>query len=585
MKLFKPLAIVFILLLSGYWLWWGSSNENEQKGKTQIVKEEAKKKEETKKKNVEEQKNKDEQKVSQEIQVALMRENMLDKGLDIKFRITGKQKDNLVISYSLFNDVWSHRMQKDGAIQSLCNSGFKRVEMTDNYDWSVYWTCKSLEGSKVNFGSTKPTSLSLEGSKAKFGSTKATSLKQSNLKLGLDLIGGAQLIFQASPTEQTPEINQQVMDGLLKVIENRVNASGTTEATVQQVGVDRIMVEIPGVNPELVKRRLLKTAKLEFKERKMDLQGKSPQEILQMRSQIDQYEWVSSGVTGADLKGAQISPDQSGTNWTIAFELKPEGAKKFSEVTGRLAEYTLPLGIFLDDKLVSDPVVQSQISQNGQITGSFTIDEAKDLSVQLNAGALPVPVNLISERTVGATLGQDSINKSLQAGLIGLGLVGIFMVLIYRMPGLLATLALMAYTLISLGVFTRGITLTLAGIAGFILSIGMAVDANILIFERIKEELRNGKAIYKAVEEGFHRAFPSIFDSNLNTLIVCVILGIFGTGLVRGFAITLAVGVIVSFFSAITITRQLVDLTLLIPALKNPIWYGVDNKKKEVISN
>lgn len=392
----------------------------------------------------------------------------------------------------------------------------------------------------------------------------ADNPKKTNLKLGLDLIGGAQLTFEAKPSKQTPEITQEVMNGLAHVIENRINASGTTETTVQQVGRNRILIEIPGVNPETVKRRLLKTAKLEFKELNPKASKDTP----------ENEKWLTTDITGADLKRAQASLDQTG-NWLIFFELKPQSAPKFAKLTGRLAEDKLPLGIFLDDKLLSSPIVQSQISENGQITGSFTPEEAKDLAVQLNAGALPVPVELISERTVGASLGQDSINKSLQAGLIGLAIVGLFMILVYRLPGLLATLALLAYTLISLGIFTRGITLTLAGIAGFILSIGMAVDANILIFERIKEELRNGKSLYTAVEEGFNKAFPSIFDSNLNTLIVCFILGILGTGLVKGFAITLAVGVIVSFFSAITITRELMNLSLKASFLRKPSFYGV----------
>ena len=379
----------------------------------------------------------------------------------------------------------------------------------------------------------------------------AGNIKKTNLKLGLDLVGGAQLTFEAKPSKQTPKINQEVMAGLSRVIEKRINASGTTETSVQQVGPNRILVEIPGVNPETVKRQLLKTAKLEFKEINLKATKTTPEE----------EKWLSTEVTGADLKRAQAAPDQTG-NWMIFFELKPESAQKFAKLTGRLAQDKLPLGIFLDDKLLSSPIVQSQISENGQITGTFTPEEAKDLAVQLNAGALPVPVELISERTVGASLGQDSINKSLQAGLIGLGIVCLFMICVYRFSGFLATLALLAYTLISLGIFTRGITLTLAGIAGFILSIGMAVDANILIFERIKEEIKNGKGLYKAVEEGFNKAFPSIFDSNLNTLIVCIILGVLGTGIVRGFAITLAVGVIVSFFSAITITRELVNVSL-----------------------
>lgn len=396
-------------------------------------------------------------------------------------------------------------------------------------------------------------------------------IKHTNLKLGLDLIGGAQLTFEAQPTESVPEITPEVRDALAKVIENRVNSTGTSEAVVQKVGKDRILVEIPGQNPEAVKRQLLKTAKLEFKE--LDLEKSTAQK---------QKIWISTGLTGADFKSAQAAPDQGaagGNNWLVAFEFKAEGAKKFGELTTRLAPSQLPLGIFLDDKLISDPVVREPITGgSGTVSGNFTLEEAKDLSLQLNAGALPVPVKLVSERTVGATLGQDSINKSLLAGVFGLFLVGLFMISIYRLPGLLATLALLFYSLISLAVFTRGVTLTLAGIAGFILSIGMAVDANVLIFERIKEEIRNGKSIYIAVDEGFKKAFPSIFDSNLNTVIVCVILGFIGTGLVKGFAITLAIGVFVSFFSAITITRELVDLSLMLPFLRQPIWYGAKAK-------
>ena len=397
--------------------------------------------------------------------------------------------------------------------------------------------------------------------------------KKNNLKLGLDLIGGAQLEFEAQPTETVTQIKQEVMDGLLKVIETRINSSGTSEANVQQVGSKRILVEIPGVDPELVKRRLLKTAKLEFKE--LDLKNKTKDK---------EQGWISTGVTGADLQRASATPDQGGgTNWTILFELKEKGAEKFGVLTERLAKNQLPLGIFLDDKLISAPRVQSQIKANGQITGDFSLETAKDLAVQLNAGALPVPINLISERTVGATLGQDSIYKSLKAAIIGFIIVAIFMISIYRLPGFLATLALLAYTLISLGLFTRGITLTLAGIAGFILSIGMAVDANVLIFERIKEELKQGKSVFSSVEEGFKKAFPSIFDSNLNTLIVCVILGFLGTGLVKGFAITLAIGVIISFFSAIVITHELMKVFLLMPIFRKAFWYGVKEENLNVI--
>lgn len=403
----------------------------------------------------------------------------------------------------------------------------------------------------------------------------------SNLQFGLDLIGGAQLKFQGLPSPTVPVITPEIMKGVEKVINNRVNASGTSEAIVQVVGKDRLMVEIPGKDPETVKRRLLRTAKLEFKELAPDLKT-----------------WVSTKITGADLKRAQATPDQTGSGqWVLAFEMKPEGARKFSDLTGRLLKglhangqqayhqtdagrraYTnLPLAIFLDDKLISQANVQGQISESGQITGNFTQEEAYDLALQLNAGALPIPLQLIEERTVSPTLGKESLQQSLIAGIAGLILVVIYMISIYRLPGLLSSLALLAYTLISLAIFTKSVTLSTAGIAGFILSIGMAVDANILIFERLKEEMKTQKTLFRAVEEGFKKAFPSIFDSNLNTLIVCSILLVFGTGIVKGFAVTLALGVLVSFFTAIVITRQLLEFCLRFDFIKNNHALFVNN--------
>jgi preprotein translocase subunit SecD len=372
------------------------------------------------------------------------------------------------------------------------------------------------------------------------------------------------------------------MKGVQKVIENRVNASGTTEAVVSIAGKDRLLVEIPGKNPDVIKKRLLKTAKLEFRELGNDMTS-----------------WVNTGITGADLKRAQAIQDlQQGSGWLISFEMKPEGAIKFSELTGRLLKGTLPngkqayvaddkgnkilkqnmpLAVFLDDKMVSDPAsVRGQISNNGQISGSFTQEEAVEFALQLNAGALPIPLKLLEERTVSSTLGEESLNKSLWAGIVGLSVIAFFMILIYRLPGLIAAIALIAYTLLSMGVFTKTVTLSSAGIAGFILSIGMAVDANILIFERIKEELKKDKGLARAIDEGFAKAFPSIFDSNLNTLIVCTILLIFGTGLVKGFAITLALGVLISFFSAIVITRELLALFQKMSIFNKPFFYGVN---------
>ncbi len=428
---------------------------------------------------------------------------------------------------------------------------------------------KFKQEKNVSNQTIKEIDTKIKGSQVVFKNSFITVLSQ--LKLGLDLVGGAQLTFQALTGPDVKEINKDVIAGLIKVFENRVNASGTTEAIVQQVGKDRILVEIPGADPEIVKRRLLKTAFLEFKEPAKYIETK-PDKVVDS-TKPDQYIWYSSGITGKDLKKAQAVTDGAG-NWLISFSLRGPAIEKFGKLTERLIEK--PLAIFLDGKLISSPIVRSAITGGeGQIEGRFTAEEAQDLAVQLNAGALPTPVKIIQERSVGATLGQDSIDKSLHAGLYGILFVIIFMILFYRLPGLIASFALILYTLVTIAIFEQTVTLTLAGVAGFILSIGMAVDANILIFERTKEELKAGKSFFNAIDAGFDRAFSSIFDSNINTLIACFVLLIFGAGIVRGFAITLAIGVLVSMFSAIFVTKTLLTFTTKIHAFRNPVLFGV----------
>jgi preprotein translocase subunit SecD len=379
---------------------------------------------------------------------------------------------------------------------------------------------------------------------------KLTTIAGNNiltkLKLGLDLVGGSQFEFEAKPTKEVPEITPEVMRGLVKVFENRVNASGTSEAIVQQVGKNRILVEVPGADPSIVKRRLLRTANLEFKEL-----------VIKNAGQEDQTEeWISTGITGADLKRAQASTDGVAT-WAIDFELKTEAATKFGDLTSKMIDK--PLGISLDGNIISAPTVRSAITAgSGQITGNFTAEEAQDLAVQLNAGALPVPVTILQERSIGATLGQESINKSIKAGAWGLIAVMLFMIAVYRLPGVIASIALSIYVLMAMYAFQENVTLTLAGLAGFILSIGMAVDANILIFERAKEEMNEGKSVLVGLRDGFDRAYTSIYDSNMNTSMVCLILIIFGTGIVKGFAITLLIGVILSLISSLFVTKTLI---------------------------
>lgn len=365
-------------------------------------------------------------------------------------------------------------------------------------------------------------------------------------RLGLDLKGGTRLTLEAVPSAAVPDITPPVMDSLHTVIEQRVNQFGVSEAIVQKAGDKRLIVEIPGVkNPEEAKRQLGQVGNLEFKKEGPD------------------GNWQDIGLTGKDLKRARLETSQGG-EWIIGFSLSRQGAERFGQLTKELAPTNGRIGIFFDNKLVSAPAVQSPILQGeGIIEGAFTREEAKTMVDVLNAGALPVDVEVIEESTVGALLGETSIRQSLLAGLVGFGLVALFMLVYYRTQGVVAVLALAIYALLSYVLFMLvGVTFTMAGIAGFILSIGMAVDANILIFERMKEELRAGRAMVKAVEVGFDRAFPSIFDSNMTTLITCALLWWLGTGAVKGFALTLAIGVAVSMFSAITVTRTILQVVM-----------------------
>lgn len=365
-------------------------------------------------------------------------------------------------------------------------------------------------------------------------------------KLGLDLKGGTRLTLEAEPSEQVKTITPDVMSSLHTVIENRVNKFGVSEAIVQKAGDKRLLIEIPGIkDPQEARRQLGRVGELEF------------------RTITKEGEWESTGIGGKDLKFTRLDTLQSG-EWIVSFDLNDQGTKAFGDLTTKLAKNEEPLGIFFDGELVSAPKVDNAIVKGaGYIKGSFTRDEAKEMVDILNAGALPVAVEVIEESTVGPLLGQQAINQSLTAGLIGLALVAGFMVLWYRSKGFIASVALLFYSVATYTAYLLfDVTFTLAGIAGFILSIGMAVDANILIFERTKEELALGKTPKRSVEAGFDRAFPSIFDSNMTTLITCAILWWLGTGSVKGFALTLAIGVLVSMFSAITVTKTILQIVM-----------------------
>ena len=385
------------------------------------------------------------------------------------------------------------------------------------------------------------------------GVTRGGTGSPLGMVLGLDLRGGTHIVYEAVREPGSPAITPEQIHGVVNIIERRVNAYGVAEPIVQQMGDDRVLVELPGVkNIDEAKNLIGKTAQLEFKEQQT-VDGKT--DWAPAKAELNGQQIA---LTGRYLKpNSQVTLDPQTGLPLVHFEWNDDGAKLFEQITSRLVGK--PLGIFLDNQRISSPTVRAIIRDQGVIEG-MALDEARLLSIQLNAGALPVPVRVIQEQDIDATLGADSLQRSLVAGYIGLGLVLLFMIIYYRVPGFLAGMALVVYTFLNMALFKLfPVTLTLTGIAAFILSIGMAVDANILIFERMKEELRAGRTLAAAIEAGFSRAWPSIRDSNLSTMITCVILYWFGDKLgapvVKGFALTLFIGVAVSMFSAVFITR------------------------------
>jgi preprotein translocase subunit SecD len=382
--------------------------------------------------------------------------------------------------------------------------------------------------------------------------------KKFKIQEGLDLQGGTQLIYQADLS--TSKNKKKDIDNLRNVFDQRINSLGVSEPNIQLAGNNRIIIELPGVkNLEDAKKRIGATYELVFMEE--DEKGQALNDYY--TNQPVTGTWKATKLTGRQLIRADVSFDQQATinsQPMVTMTFNREGKSQFADITKR--NINKRVAIVLDNKIVSAPNVQNEInSGDAQITGLDSLEEAQRLKNRLNEGILPVPAKLIGQNTVGPTLGKESVQKSLIAGLFGLILIGIFMVSYYKVPGLLAVIALSLYTIFSLALFeVIPVTLTLAGIAGFILSIGMAVDANILIFERMKEELRAGKPLNKSVEEGFKRAWNSVRDSNFSSLITCFILWMFTTGFVKGFALTLGVGILVSMFTAITVSRNLLRL-------------------------
>ena len=371
-----------------------------------------------------------------------------------------------------------------------------------------------------------------------------------SIRQGLDLQGGTHVVLQAVDTPDA-KVDDDALNRVVKIIERRVNELGLTEPTIQRQGKDRIIVELPGVkDPDKAIAMLGRTALLEFR----DVTGKTV-------------------LTGKDLKNSKAHVGQN-NQAVVGLEFNEDGAKKFAALTAQ--NIGKPISILLDGDVLTSPVVQEVITGgNAQISGSRNVEEAEHLAILLRSGSLPVKVEVMETRTVGPTLGQDSKDMSVKAFGIGTISVFVFMVLFYRMSGLVADIALLLYImLVLLAMKYLNATLTLPGIAGIILSIGMAVDANVLIFERFKEEIRKGKTLRSAMEAGFNKAFTTIFDSNITTIMAAVVLFYLGTGPIRGFAITLALGVVLSMFSAITITRELLRFLIGSNLIKNPAFFG-----------
>ena len=439
------------------------------------------------------------------------------------------------------------------------------------------------------------------------------------LRQGLDLRGGLQVLLEAVPA-RNETVTQDDLDTAKQIISNRIDALGVTEPNVQTQGTDKIVVELPGVDdPELAVKTIGSTARLEFVYGG-ETSGAPVQGTTIASTFPTLYREITAGIEdeaiGLDpnraspflgdpdnplpeLNGESSAEDAAGDETaeeddapgllriyptvidgdfvqdanvgiseysnevTVNFVLNSEGGRRMREFSGEHVGQIM--SIVLDGEVISSPVLNDAIGAEGQITGNFTEESAEALAVQINSGALPVTLNIVGQTQIGATLGQESVLASINGGIIGLAIVMLFMLLYYRMAGLLADIALILYALLTLALFRFiPVTLTLAGIAGFILSIGMAVDANILIFERMKEELRGGRRVIRAMETGFSRAWPSIRDSNISTLITCAILfwfgNQFGASIVKGFAVTLALGVVTSLFTAITVTRTLLKL-------------------------
>jgi preprotein translocase subunit SecD len=410
---------------------------------------------------------------------------------------------------------------------------------------------------------------------------------RNEFTLGLDLKGGSHLVYSIDLSKKDPaQSNADVIDGVKQKIERRVNAYGVTEPIVQSINNERgsfVLVQLPGVKDIDQALKLIgQTAELDFRERVVDSSGNP------VLDENGNPEWVIAKAKGSDgqereLAGKYLKPNAQvvltpQTNEPeVAFEWNSEGAVLFEQITQRNLQK--PLGIFLDNQLISAPTVQAVIKEKGVITG-LNLEAAKTLAIQLNSGSLDVPLTLVERRDIGATLGEDSLKKSLQAGIIGSAMVIIFMIAYYRFSGLMACLALVVYVVLNLAIFKLiPVVLTLPGIAGFLVSVGMGVDGNVLVAERLKEELRRGRTLGAAIEEGFRQSWSAILDANVTVVIACIVLlwlgNTFGNFLVIGFAVTLLIGTLLSMFTQVVVTRTFLRTIVGLGMAKSPGAYGV----------
>jgi preprotein translocase subunit SecD len=430
----------------------------------------------------------------------------------------------------------------------------------------IPFTGRAIRGNGVEVHITRDTDLDNALSKLRGLSQPMSGILASTGQRTLDVTNNGNTVTLTPSDPAVVDRVRQAVDQSIEIIQRRVNGLGLVEPTIQREGTDRILVQVPGLNnPQELIDVLGKTAKLDFRMVDMSMTPEQAKDAHPTDSEILDGEGGQPYliekrvlVSGADLTDAQPSFDQQTGQPVVTFRFNSSGARKFAEVTS--ANVGKPFAIVLDNKVISAPVIQTPITGGaGQITGNFTVQTANDLSVLLRAGALPAPLTIVEERTVGPGLGQDSINAGIRAAYVGAALVIVFMLVTYGLFGLFANVAVAINVAMIFGVLSfLGATLTLPGIAGIVLTVGIAVDSNVLIYERIREEVRAGRTAINAIDAGFSRALATILDSNITTFIAAAVLFYIGTGAVRGFAVTLGVGILTTLFTAFTLTRLIV---------------------------